>query len=78
MYNLKKKKSIKLPKLRSDIGDLDKLKSFFPFKIREGFNGDLININFINLEKTKLQKVLLLFDFLNFVGMKKVLHKSTK
>jgi hypothetical protein len=41
-----KKQSIKLPRLRGDIGDLDKLKSFFPFKITEGFNGDLININF--------------------------------
>ena len=41
-----KKKSIKLPKLRGDIGDLDKLKKFFPFKITEGFNGDFMEKNF--------------------------------
>ena len=45
---LLKKTKIKLPKLRGDIGDLDKLKKFFPFKITEGFNGDIMNINFNN------------------------------
>lgn len=43
-----KKKTIKLPILRGDIGDLDKLKKFFPFKISEGFNGDFMNININN------------------------------
>jgi SAM-dependent methyltransferase len=41
-----KKKTIKRPKLRGDIGDLDKLQKFFPFKISEGFNGDFMHVNF--------------------------------
>lgn len=58
---LKKKEIKKFPKLRGDIGDLDKLKNYFPKKFREnrdfleGFNGD---IQFINLSKkeTKIFK----------------------
>lgn len=51
-----KKKSIKLPKLRGDIGDLDKLKNFFPLKISEGFNGDIMSVNFNKkfLKKNKI------------------------
>lgn len=42
-----KKKSIKLPKLRYDLEDIDKLKKFFPFKIKgDGFNGDFFSVNF--------------------------------
>lgn len=50
-----RKKNIKLPKLLGDIGDLDKLKKFFPFKISEGFNGDFMQVNFNKnfLEKNK-------------------------
>ena len=49
-----KKKSIKLPRLRGDVGDLDKLKNFFPFKITEGFNGDFMNVN---VNKNLLKKI---------------------
>ena len=49
-----KKKSIKLPRLRGDVGDLDKLKNFFPFKIMEGFNGDFMNVN---VNKNLLKKI---------------------
>ena len=43
---LKKKKINKFPKLRMDVGDLDLLGKFFPKKISEGFNGDIMRINF--------------------------------
>ena len=43
---LKKKKIKKFPKLRMDIGDLILIKKFFPKKISEGFNGDIMSINF--------------------------------
>ena len=42
-----KKRSIKnFPKLNYDIGDFQLLKKYFPFEVKEGFNGDIMNINF--------------------------------
>ena len=44
-----KKKSIKLPNLNYDIGDLEKLKEFFPVQIEnDSFNGDIFNLNIDN------------------------------
>ena len=43
-----KKKSINLPKLNYDIGDIIKLKEFFPKELRtetDSFNGDILNLN---------------------------------
>ena len=41
------KKTIKnTPKLNFDIGDFNQLKNYFPFEVKEGFNGDIMNINF--------------------------------
>ena len=41
------KKTIKNPlKLNFDIGDFNELKNYFPFEVKEGFNGDIMNINF--------------------------------
>jgi SAM-dependent methyltransferase len=48
---LKKKKINKFPKLRMDVGDLDLISKFFPKKIYEGFNGDIMRINFSLTEK---------------------------
>ena len=48
---LKKKKISKFPKLRMDVGDLDLVSKFFPKKISEGFNGDIMRINFSLTEK---------------------------
>ena len=34
-----------------DVGDLDLISKFFPKKIYEGFNGDIMRINFSLTEK---------------------------
>ena len=49
--NYGKKKINKFPKLRMDVGDLDLVSKFFPKKISEGFNGDIMRINFSSTEK---------------------------
>jgi hypothetical protein len=36
----------KFPKLNFDTSDFQLLKIYFPFKVKEGFNGDIMNINF--------------------------------
>lgn len=42
-----KKKTIKnFLKLNFDIGDFNLLKKYFPFEVKEGFNGDIMNLNF--------------------------------
>jgi 2-polyprenyl-3-methyl-5-hydroxy-6-metoxy-1,4-benzoquinol methylase len=45
------KKTISLPALRNDLGDLDKIKKYFPKKIftGEGFNGDIIKTKDLTL-----------------------------
>lgn len=40
----KDKKKVK-KNLRMDVGDLKKLKNFFPFSVNEGFNGDIMKAN---------------------------------
>lgn len=42
---LVKVKRIKLPKLFYDIGDIELLSKYFPFKVDEGFNGDFAYSN---------------------------------
>ena len=37
-----------------DVGDLDLVSKFFPKKISEGFNGDIMRINFSLTEKSGL------------------------
>ena len=48
-YNIgivvKKKTISPPPKINYDLGDLDILKKYFPIKICEGFNGDIMEIN---------------------------------
>lgn len=47
-YNISiilRKKSIDLPRLDYDTGDLDKLREYFPFEVVEGFHGDIERIN---------------------------------
>ena len=34
-----------LPDLHYDTGDIDKLKNFFPLNTKEGFNGDITELN---------------------------------
>ena len=52
---LKRKKIKKFPKLRMDFGDLNLISKFFPKKISEGFNGDIMRVNF-NLPKKFIKK----------------------
>lgn len=43
-YNISallKKRTIKLPKLAYDIGDIELLADYFPFPVKHGFNGDI-------------------------------------
>lgn len=42
---LMKVQKINLPELLFDIGDIDKLQSYFPLNVQEGFNGDLMQSN---------------------------------
>lgn len=47
-YNLSlivRKKEAILPKLRMDIGDIETLSKFFPFRARQGFDGDIKKVN---------------------------------
>lgn len=47
-YNISvvvRKKTIQLPELHMDAGDIDKLSAFFPMPVTQGFNGDIKNIN---------------------------------
>lgn len=36
----------KFPRLNFDIGDFNLLKKYFPFEPKEGFNVDIMNLNF--------------------------------
>ena len=47
---LVKKKEADIPRLNYDIGDLEKLSSFFPILIDEGFNGDFFFCNLTDKE----------------------------
>jgi hypothetical protein len=40
-----KKKPATLPKLRYDTGDIERLSQFFPFDARQGFNGQILELN---------------------------------
>ena len=56
---LKKKSIPKLPNLNFDFGDLKKLKKYFPSELYtnnelEGFNGDIMSLNFTKDEKRLL------------------------
>ncbi|AGR76973.1 methyltransferase [Aliarcobacter butzleri 7h1h] len=44
-------KKFSLPKLTYDIGDIELLSKYFPFKVTEGFNGDFMHVNLSNDEK---------------------------
>lgn len=47
-YNISvivKKKTIELPPLDFDTGDIDRLATYFPFPVQEGFNGDIEIVN---------------------------------
>lgn len=47
-YNISvvvKKKKANLPQLRMDSGDINRLAEFFPFDVREGFDGQIGEIN---------------------------------
>lgn len=47
-YNISiilRKKSIELPQLDYDTGDLERLRGYFPFDVAEGFHGDIERIN---------------------------------
>lgn len=39
------KRAAVLPELRCDSGDIQKLAEFFPFPVKQGFNGDLAEVN---------------------------------
>jgi hypothetical protein len=40
-----KKKTAILPELGYDYGDIEKLSHFFPFDARQGFNGQILELN---------------------------------
>ena len=40
-----KKKPVSLPELRYDNGDIERLSQFFPFDARQGFNGQILELN---------------------------------
>ena len=40
-----KKKPATLPELRYDYGDIERLSQFFPFDARQGFNGQILELN---------------------------------
>jgi 2-dehydro-3-deoxyphosphooctonate aldolase (KDO 8-P synthase) len=41
---IKKKSIIDMPKLAYDTGDIERLKDFFPFEVKKGFNGDIFEL----------------------------------
>lgn len=47
-YNISlivEKKSFDMPKLRMDTGDIETLAPYFPMKVKQGFNGDIKEVN---------------------------------
>jgi SAM-dependent methyltransferase len=53
-----RKKEICLPPLRRDNGDINTLKSYFPMKVQENFNGNLKEVNWDWLYKKSLSSIL--------------------
>ena len=43
-----------IPKLNYDIGDIEILSNYFPFKVSEGFNGDIVCCNLSQDEIVKI------------------------
>lgn len=59
-YNISvigRKKYAKLPKLRMDLGDIEKLAPFFPLPVEQDFNGNIIELNWNdNPDHTPIEK----------------------